>query len=1285
MQDMTRTLRYLFLLLFIGLSGEALAQAGEIFGTVLDATKQPAITAVINVESGGISKGGAVTDIDGNYSIKPLQPGRYTVKVQYTGHNPVTVTDVLVSPDNATKLNFSLESNKGTTLKEVTVKYVRPLVDQARPGTNNTMTHEQIKNLPTRSTADMASLSTGVYQQKQGNTNLNIGGGRNNGTLYMVDGVMVSGGANSVNLPPDAIDQMEVITSGISAKYGDASGGVISITTRGISKDLRGSVNVEHSLDGYNNNYVAFSLSGPFASRMVNDVKKPIVGFFLSGDYRSYKDNDPSYGGNYAVNGAKLADMQQHPLVAVGSTTGVPNLRPATEFISMSDLSTEKVKTNASGSRASVNGKLDYEITPGTTLRAGGSFAYTNYYNYSRGLSLFAPESMPKSNQYTGRGYIRFTQRFGKPATGDKKNENNKISNAYYSVQADYQKDYVSTEDPNHKRDPFLYGYVGKFVENQIPVYAPGVDTATTHDHNAILLQGYQGTGISYTPSNVNPYLSNYTSQYYALGGTNPSSLSNVPSNGAYLRNGDDPGYTYSLWPGVGSYQQGYGYSRADQFSIGVDASFDYKHNKTTHAIEFGLYYQQRTERSYQYGVNGRSVWTIMRQLTNANVNNNLDHSNPIYVVNGKQYTKDQINAGEVIPGPNDTVLYNRAYNADPTHVGGFDYNLRNKLGLDPHGHDYVNPDALDPSTFSMNMFTPDELLNSGKPLVSYYGYDYLGNAVNGQVNFNDFFTQKDANGNYVRAIGAYRPNYMAGYISDAVRFKDILFTIGVRIERFDNNTKVLKDPYSTSPTYSVGQLVSNNNAGNASQVNFGENGVPSNIGSGYVAYVDDNASPKPTITGYRNGDTWYDATGREVSDPNILKQESGRDLQPYIQRTETGAPIPKISEAGYDPTGAFTDYKPQVNVMPRISFSFPINDVGLLYAHYDVIMQRPKSFSSVLTGTEAYASPVDYMYIQQNGSSVILGNNNLKPEKLINYEVGFQQKLSDLSAVTLNAFYKERLDQIQARPYLYAYPTTYYTYANKDFSSTKGLGVKYELRRVNHISMLLSYTLQFAEGTGSSSTSSYGNGTSGLIANLIGAQLPNLMLVNPLDYDSRHNIAASIDYRFAAGEGPEIGGLKAFQNAGINLMFNARSGEPYTHYAEAQSLAVDASNSRTIQGGINGNRLPWHYMFNLKIDKDFALSFNNKKDAAVAAKKKYYVNAYLMINNLLNTRDVLSVYSYTGRPDDDGYLTSPQGLQYASTQTNPKSYSDLYTALMRNPGLLNNPRRIILGLSFNF
>ncbi|XZF13574.1 carboxypeptidase regulatory-like domain-containing protein [Chitinophagaceae bacterium MMS25-I14] len=1260
---MTRTLRYLFLLLFIGIAGTALGQAGEIYGTVLDAQKQPAINAVITVDQGGIAKGGAVTDIDGVYSIKPLQPGRYNVKVNYAGHNPVTIQDVEVAPNQPTRLNFNLESN--TVLKDVIIKYVRPIVSIEKPGGDKHLTGEQISRMPTRNTNDFAAQSIGAYQSKSG-SGLNLGGARTSGTQYIIDGMMVNG-ASAINQSPDVIDQIDVMTSGLNARYGDASGGVISITTKGPSKDLRGGITLEHSVDGYNTNLASFNLSGPFASRKVNDIKKPIVGFFLSGDYRYSKDGNPTYGDNYVLSDDKLNQLRQNPLVAVPSSTGIPTLKYATEYITAADLQTQKARRDATAKTLNLGGKLDYEIVPGTNITAGGSFNYNSGQGYSRSLSLFAPDAIPTNNSYTGRGYLRFTQRLGKPGG---KQEDNKISNAYYTVQADYQRDYSSSEDPDHKRNPFEYGYVGKFTENLVPVYAPGTDTASGGTQGITLL-GYQQTGVSFQRSEINPNLANYTSQYLALGGQVPISLTNVPSNGTYLRNGDAPISTYGLWGNVGTPLSGYGYSRGDQFSLAVDASFDYKMNKMKHAIGFGLYYQQQSYRSYS--ITGSSLWGLMRLLTRSVVNNNLDYNNPIFIVNGKQYTQADVKNGLIAPGPNDTIFYNRRFSDSNQTVGGFDYNLRKKLGAGKG--DYLQPDSYDPSTFSLDMFTADELLNTGNSLVSYYGYDYLGNIVNGQVNFNDFWTKKDANGNYTRPIGAYRPNYLAGYLTDNIRFKDINFNLGVRIERFDNNTKVMIDPYSLYPTYTAGGNVydaSGQIKGTVASHNLLNGGItPGGIGDGAVPYVNDNTSSNPQIIGYRQGDTWYDANGKEVSDPTVLKAQSGRDPQPYLQNPQAA----KITEAGFDPSGSFTDYKPQVNAMPRISFSFPINDVAYFYAHYDIIYQRPSKEGG------SFATPMDYLNWQY-GTATSFGNSNLKPEKAIDYEFGFEQALSKLSAVTLKAFYKERKDQIQIRPYINAWPTTYYTYGNRDFSTTKGFGLQYELRRTNHIALTLAYTLQFAEGTGSNASSSGG----GLIQYLVSAQLPNMRFPYALDYDSRHLLSANLDYRYADGEGPVIGGLHVLQNAGLNLLFSARSGEPYTKYVDATSLV--ATTSKTIDGGINGSRLPWHYMMDLKVDKDLALDFNRTKNVENQSKKRrkaYYLNVFARVSNLLNTRDVLGVYSYTGSYKDDGYLATPAGATTIASQTNAKSFVDLYNAALQNPGLLNNPRRIILGLNFNF
>ncbi len=78
---------------------------------------------------------------------------------------------------------------------------------------------------------------------------------------------------------------------------------------------------------------------------------------------------------------------------------------------------------------------------------AGGTFDYTKQDYYNRALIMFAPQATPIQNTITGRGYIRFTQKFGK--TGDTSTKQSIISNAYYSIQADYQKIYNNgAEDP---------------------------------------------------------------------------------------------------------------------------------------------------------------------------------------------------------------------------------------------------------------------------------------------------------------------------------------------------------------------------------------------------------------------------------------------------------------------------------------------------------------------------------------------------------------------------------------------------------------------------------------------------------------------------------------------------------------------------------------------------------------------------------------------------------------------------------------------------------------------
>ncbi|MEI8279042.1 MAG: carboxypeptidase regulatory-like domain-containing protein [Bacteroidota bacterium] len=1274
---MARTIRYLFVLLFIGIAGSAFAQSGAISGKITDEKNEAVIGAVVQAYQGGIASGGGATDMDGNFTIKPISPGRYTVKIFYTGYDTVSVTGIIVSPDKTTEVDQQIKPKTNTLAEAVVVSYRVPLIDKYAEGGHNTITSEQLEKMPTRNTSDVASTTAGVYQARAGAA-LNISGARSSGTQYIIDGIVVRG-TNATSPAPNTVDQIEVITSGLSAKYGDATGGVINITTKGVSSEMKGDLLVEHSFDGYNHNMASGTISGPiYKKKMADGSKVPLVGFQLGGEYISDDDNNPNYNPVTVLKSDVLERLRKDPIKTVATSSGTQQNVYGAEFVNSNDLTTQLKRPNANVTTGVVNGKLDFHLADNLKLTAGGSFNYSSSHQYYRSNSIFAPDASPNLINYTGRAYVRLTQRFGKNG-GEEKDKTGLISNAYYSLQADFQRDYGKRQDPNFKQNIFDYYYVGKFDQKYQPFYQTGVDSVSGKTAVRRILLDLP-TSLTYTRSELNPILANYTTDYYNLAGNTTTTNLYQVRNGLGLMNGDAPNYVYSSWANIGQTIGYYAFSQSDQYAFNIDASFDFKPGKTVHAIGFGMYYQQRIDRNYyaQSNLGGaNSLWSVMRLLVNKQLT--LDMANPVYVINGKQYNKTDILGTSTTPpkvalSPYDTVLYNRI--ALPGQQSTFDSNLRRALGLPTNGLDMLNVDNIDPSVFSLKMFAPDELLNSGNPYVGYNGYTPYGETLNGQVNFNDFFTQKDARGNYTRPIGAFRPNYIAGYLLDQFQFKDILFNVGVRIERYDANTKVLKDPYSLYPVYTVGAA-----KGLASQpTNKYNNGVtPSNMSSSAVIYVDDNTSSAPQVVGYRMGDDWYDPYGRFIEDPRSLKVYSnGRDAQPFLQKTN-GA-YPKISDATFDPNGSFTDYTPQISVMPRIAFTFPISTVAKFYAHYDVIVMRP---------TTGFATPYDYYYLQQNANNII-NNNDLKPEKTFDYEVGFQQQLSKVSSVKLAAFYKERKDMIQVRAYLNAWPTDYYTYGNRDFSSTKGMTLTYDLRRLGNIRMNVAYTLQFAEGTGSSENSgNTGSGgqisANGLLQTFIAAGTPNLRFPTALDYDTRHSIVASIDYRYDEGEGPVVAGKHILENAGINLLVRARSGEPWTKL-QAPVNTVLYGNTGVVDGLINSSTLPWHYGIDLRIDKDFTFNLGKKHPATpVKPGKMLGLNAYLSVTNVFNTQDILGVYGYTGRPDDNGFLTSPNGVSTISQQTNAVSYQTLYAISMNDPSKLNLPRRINFGLQFNF
>lgn len=86
---------------------------GEIRGQVVDDKKEPLLSATIQVFQNGKLMGGNVSDFDGMYIVKPLEPGYYDVVCSFTTYDSITMTRVIVQPGSATTQNFTMARRAG--------------------------------------------------------------------------------------------------------------------------------------------------------------------------------------------------------------------------------------------------------------------------------------------------------------------------------------------------------------------------------------------------------------------------------------------------------------------------------------------------------------------------------------------------------------------------------------------------------------------------------------------------------------------------------------------------------------------------------------------------------------------------------------------------------------------------------------------------------------------------------------------------------------------------------------------------------------------------------------------------------------------------------------------------------------------------------------------------------------------------------------------------------------------------------------------------------------------
>jgi len=1281
--------KLLFTLSLCMLAGSVLYAQSTIKGEVKDQNGNPVSALQILLQQDGRVINGAYTDDLGAYQIFGVPAGTYdiTAKGMINCLNTRTEKGIYVSSSEVKFVNITMDCSS-TELIEVEVVYVPPVFSQDNTTSSDRLTGDEVRKTPGRSISAVLTNLGGVASS-DGTSITSVRGNRSDGQQMIIDGVRVRGNSG---IAMQTIEGFELIQGGIPAEYGDGTSFTV-LTTRGVAKDFHGGLELRSSLEGYGQMVAAASVSGPILKgKTPQDPAR--MGFLISAEGNYNKDGYPALGGTWVAKPEVIQDIIANPVdYRFSQNVYVPFYRA--NNLSSDAFQKTRVRQNVQDWGFVAQGKIDI-MGGGKDARGrsknnlrfsiGGTYQYLNNTNWrSRSYSLFNSAN----NDITTNSTLRLNARLNHRVKTDTA-ANAILKNIMYDINVSYTRFNGKTENSVHKDNLFNYSYIGKFTTEREDFYTVEemrIEVAPEDTMNLMVtkLSNYQlpvwvsfdkngyKNGDNYYNSNLIPYTQNFIDFIKEKTGVDVNNATPEerriveqflgasllkPQYQQYfgLLNGDSPDWIANrLYAPPGVLNRGT-FSKSQQETFGAKLSLSL--NIKDHEVKFGFELDKVTSRSYSIAAS--ELWGLMRSLTQNDLNFSFDFDNP-YWKSGNPFPDMDPALGLV-----DTMMYHIVPN-----LTNFDKNLRNLKGIKDNLV-FLDIDSYDPSDFSLDLFSPYELLNQGRNIVSYSGFDHTGKKSNRKINIDDFFNGEDLNSNVKYSIGAFEPIYMAIFLQDKFSISNLLFNLGLRLDYFNANQSVLKDPFLFRAAHTVQDL---DNAGWIIPIdNWGPNWIP------YVANADeDMESSSPMIIAYRNGKTWYNSLGQEVADPSSYLGTGGPIL---VEKPDQDA-LSKVT------SDAFTKYKPYWNLMPRISFSFPVSTNSLFYAHYNIITYRSGSLQ---------IDPISYLFIDLNRTDII-NNPNLRAQRNVDYEIGFRQKVGENAAISIAAYYSEKKDQLQAYRYTGAYPNTYYSLENQDFGTVQGFIFGISMRGTKNLSFRANYTLQFAKGTGSSASSNL---------SIIRSGQPNLRTLTNLSYDQRHNIAANIDLRFGQGtnyNGPVTVKLKKgtdtkkeirwLENSGVSLLLNAASGMPYSRSEIIfSSLGWGEQTSPRLKGTINGANMPWVFRCDLRLDKSFNLNLAGKKNTNESGKrinKPGMLTVYLEFQNLLNIKNVISVYDYTGSPDNDGYLASSlftdivangNGFIYSMPEATARNYYDM---LIANPFNYNQPFRVHLGLSFSF
>ncbi len=257
---------------------------GTIVGRVVDENTGEGLPAANILVKGTYY--GASTDFEGNYKIERINPGTYNLDVTLLGYKTVQYSGIKVEANKKVELDVKMSESVLSLGQEVVIIGEKRLFDVEETSSKRTIKTEDITVAAVTNVKDVVGLQTGVVQS---DNEIHIRGSRGYENAYLVDGVSVQdvlgGSGFGLQVSPDAIQEMEVITGGYNAEYGQATSGVVNITTKEGSDKYNGGISYKtdringvESRHFFNTDMLEANLSGPVP--LMNSLLPGTVSFF---------------------------------------------------------------------------------------------------------------------------------------------------------------------------------------------------------------------------------------------------------------------------------------------------------------------------------------------------------------------------------------------------------------------------------------------------------------------------------------------------------------------------------------------------------------------------------------------------------------------------------------------------------------------------------------------------------------------------------------------------------------------------------------------------------------------------------------------------------------------------------------------------------------------------------------------------------------------------------------------------------------------------------------------